>query len=83
MTSLVEQQNADGSSSDVGRLYALISAMEGIGSLVAAPGMAWAFRYGMSLGGDEWLGLPFGVATALFALVLIIVFSVSIPERRD
>ncbi|KAF3020670.1 hypothetical protein E8E14_013045 [Neopestalotiopsis sp. 37M] len=83
VTSLVEQQNTDGSSSDVGRLYALISAMEGIGSLVAAPGMAWAFRYGMSLGGDEWLGLPFGVATALFALVLIIVFSVSIPERRD
>ncbi|ETS80881.1 hypothetical protein PFICI_08410 [Pestalotiopsis fici W106-1] len=79
VTSLVEQHDVDGSSSDVGRLYALISAMEGIGSLVAAPGMAWAFRYGMSLG-EEWLGLPFGLATALFALVLIIVFSVRIPE---
>ncbi|KAI4599032.1 hypothetical protein KJ359_002449 [Pestalotiopsis sp. 9143b] len=79
VTSLVEMLDEDGSSSDIGRLYALISAMEGIGSLIAAPGMAWALRYGMSLG-EEWLGLPFGLAAALLGLVLIIVFSVRIPD---
>ena len=74
VTSLVESHDPN-TASDIGRLYALISAMEGIGSLVAAPGMAWAFRFGMSLG-TRWLGLPFGLAAILFALVSIIVFSI-------
>ncbi|KAI0124981.1 major facilitator superfamily domain-containing protein [Xylariales sp. AK1849] len=76
VTSLVESHDAS-STSDIGRLYALISVLEGIGSLVAAPGMAWAFRFGMSLG-QEWLGLPFGFAAILFALVSIIVFSIKV-----
>ena len=48
--------------------------MEGIGSLVAGPGMAWAFRLGMDWG-RAWLGLPFGFATVLFAIVAVVVLS--------
>lgn len=74
VTFLVESHHAN-KTSDIGRLYALISVMEGIGSLVAGPGMAWAFRLGMGWG-HTWLGLPFGFAAFLFALVAILVFSV-------
>ena len=51
--------------------------MEGIGSLVAGPGMAWAFNLGMSWG-KPWLGLPFGFAAFLFALVSVIMFSIRV-----
>ncbi|KAM0349700.1 hypothetical protein ACHAPU_003529 [Fusarium lateritium] len=75
-TSLVESRHPN-ATSDIGRLYALISVAEGIGSLVAGPGMALAFRVGMSWG-QVWLGLPFGFAALLFALVSVIVFSVKL-----
>ncbi|SCV28780.1 uncharacterized protein FFB14_01998 [Fusarium fujikuroi] len=75
-TSLVESRHPN-ATSDIGRLYALISVAEGIGSLVAGPGMALAFRMGMSWG-QAWLGLPFGFAAFLFALVSTIVFTVKI-----
>jgi hypothetical protein len=39
--------------------------------------MALAFHVGMSWG-QVWLGLPFGFAAVLFALVSTIVFSVNI-----
>ncbi|KAH9900452.1 major facilitator superfamily domain-containing protein [Xylariomycetidae sp. FL2044] len=76
VTSLVESRNTD-DVNDIGRLYAVISTMEGIGSLIAAPGMAWALRLGMSLG-PEWTGLPFGFAALLFALVSVFVFRVKV-----
>ncbi|KAF4957186.1 hypothetical protein FGADI_3251 [Fusarium gaditjirri] len=75
-TSLVESRHPN-ATSDIGRLYALISVAEGIGSLVAGPGMALAFRLGMSWG-QVWLGLPFGFAAFLFTLVATVVFSVKI-----
>jgi len=75
-TFLVESHHAN-KTSDIGRLYALISVMEGIGSLLAGPGMAWAFRIGMSLG-QGWLGLPFGFAAILFALISVVVFSIKV-----
>lgn len=74
MTFLVDSHH-ESQTSDIARLYALISIMEGIGSLVAGPGMAWAFRWGISLG-TVWLGLPYGFATLLFALALVTVFSI-------
>ncbi|KAI1148904.1 major facilitator superfamily domain-containing protein [Nemania diffusa] len=74
VTFLVDSHH-ESQTSDIARLYALISIMEGIGSLVAGPGMAWAFRWGISLG-TVWLGLPYGFATLLFALALVTVFSI-------
>ncbi|KAI1304371.1 major facilitator superfamily domain-containing protein [Xylaria venustula] len=76
VTFLVESHH-ESQTSDIARLYALISILEGLGSLVAGPGMAWAFRWGISLG-DVWLGLPYGFATILFALALVTVFSVRV-----
>ncbi|KAK3191539.1 hypothetical protein K4F52_002354 [Lecanicillium sp. MT-2017a] len=76
VTFLVESHHAS-QTSDVGRLYAVIAAMEGVGSLVAGPGMAWAFRVGISWG-RAWLGLPFAVAAFLFASVSVLVFRVKI-----
>jgi hypothetical protein len=77
VTFLVESNNTR-NNSDIGRLYALISVMEGIGSLVAGPGMAYALRVGIILG-PAWLGLPFALAGSLFALVSLILFTVKIP----
>lgn len=75
-TTLVEARQR-GETSDIGRLYALISLMEGIGDLLAGPGMAWAFRIGLSLG-ERWLGLPFAFAAILFALISPIVFLIRV-----
>ncbi|KAK5305742.1 hypothetical protein LTR99_003286 [Exophiala xenobiotica] len=80
VTSLVEFHNVE-TTSDIGRLYALISLMEGIGALVAALGMSWALRFGLRLG-QVWLGLPFGFAAILFALVAIITFSIKVRNAR-
>lgn len=59
--------------SDIGRLYALITFTEGIGSLIVGPGMAWAFRLGIELG-KVWLGIPFAFAAVLFILIAPVVF---------
>ncbi|KAK5636802.1 hypothetical protein RRF57_012514 [Xylaria bambusicola] len=74
VTFLVESHH-ESQNSDVARLYAIISVLEGIGSLLAGPGTAWAFRWGLSLG-DSWFGLPYLFATILFAVALVTVFSI-------
>ncbi|TGJ78963.1 hypothetical protein E0Z10_g9802 [Xylaria hypoxylon] len=76
VTFLVDSHH-ESQTSDIARLYALISVLEGIGSLLAGPGMAWAFRWGISLG-EFWLGLPYGFAAILFALALVTVFSIKV-----
>ncbi|EPE26904.1 MFS general substrate transporter [Glarea lozoyensis ATCC 20868] len=76
ITSLAESHHAS-KTSDVGRLYAIIGVMESIGSLLAGPGMAIAFRLGMKIG-QAWLGLPFLVASALFGSVAGVVFWVKV-----
>lgn len=76
VTTVVETQS-ESRTSDVGRLYALISLTNGVGNLIAGPGMAWAFRLGIRLG-QAWLGLPYAIATVLFILVAPIVFMVRV-----
>ncbi|KAI1813575.1 major facilitator superfamily domain-containing protein [Poronia punctata] len=76
VTFLVDSHH-DSQTSDIARLYALISVAEGMGSLIAGPGMAWSFRWGMDLGGS-WIGLPYLFATMLFATALVTVFSVRV-----
>jgi membrane protein YqaA with SNARE-associated domain len=72
VTFLVESHH-ESKTSDIARLYALISVLEGIGSLLAGPGMAWAFQLG-----ERWLGLPYGLAAMLFAIALVTVFTTKI-----
>ena len=76
ITAVVESHHAS-KTIDIGRLYAIISVMEGVGSLVAGPGMAWIFTLGLSLG-KTWVGLPYAVAAGLFAVVLQVVFFVNL-----
>jgi hypothetical protein len=76
ITSLAESHHAS-KTSDIGRLYAVIAVMESIGSLLAGPGMAFAFRAGMKIG-RAWLGLPFLVSAALFSSVAGVVFWVKL-----
>lgn len=76
VTAVVESRHAS-KTSDIGRLYAVISVIEGVGSLIAGPGMAWIFTLGMGFGGF-WVGLPFAVAAGLFAVVSQVVFFVSL-----
>ncbi|KAI1421270.1 major facilitator superfamily domain-containing protein [Xylaria sp. FL1777] len=78
VTFLVDSHH-ESQTSDIARLYAMISVLEGIGSLLAGPGMAWAFRWGISLGG-LWLGLPYAFASILFASALVTVFSIRVHE---
>lgn len=72
VTSLA-QSHQSSKASDIGRLYALIGVMEGLGSLVAGPAMAWAFNLGMGWG-RAWLGLPYGLAAVLFTCISLVVF---------
>lgn len=66
-------------SHDIGRLYAVIAIMDGIGSLVAGPLFSLMFRWGLKLGGS-WLGLPFLLTTALFLLITAALFTVRLQE---
>ena len=75
---MVEGHSAK-TASDIGRLYACISLVQGIGSLVTALGMAWALRLGIRLG-ERWLGLPFAFAAVLLAVVAVVVFSIKIKN---
>lgn len=74
VTTIVETEH-ESQTSDIGRLYALISLMEGVGTLIAGPGMAWTFRLGIKLG-QAWLGLPFALATLLFILISPVMFMI-------
>jgi hypothetical protein len=77
VVTFIVQSRQGNQTKDIGRLYALVSVVEGIGSLLAGPGVAFTFRYGMSLG-QNWLGLPFGLAFVLFTLVSMVVFAIRV-----
>lgn len=71
------ETTSQSNTSDVARLYTLMSLMAGIGNLVAGPGMAWVFRMGIKLG-QAWLGLPFAIAAVLFLVITPVVFMVRV-----
>ncbi len=65
-----------GPTSDIARLYAVISVTEWIGSLIAALVMSYSLSIGIRWG-QEWPGLPFGIAAVLFAITAVISFSIT------
>jgi MFS family permease len=67
--------------SHVGVLNTTIAVSQGIGSMVAGPMMAAAFRRGMALGGF-WLGLPYMVAAGLLFGTSCLTYGIR-TSRRD
>lgn len=66
----------------IGSLFSAISVVEIVGSLIAGPSMAAAFRIGLRWGG-AWLGLPFFGASGLLMGAVVIMFGVRLedPEK--
>ena len=64
----------------LGTVYAAITVMSSIGIVIAGPMMAATFRWGMRLG-DFWLGMPFLVAAALYALAVLAVGVTRLDEE--
>jgi MFS family permease len=62
----------------VASLYATISAVNSVGVLISGPVFAAIYSYGLILS-LSWSGLPFGVASFVFILVLLVVFCVKVP----
>lgn len=56
-------------------VYMCISFMRCVGTVISGPLLAFCFRIGMRLG-NEWLGLPFFMATVLQVCVAVILFTV-------
>jgi MFS family permease len=66
----------------LGTVYAAITVMSSIGMVIAGPMMAATFRWGMRLGdGNFWLGMPFLVAAALYALAVLAVGVTRLDEE--
>ena len=64
----------------VGTLYTTLSMMDTLGSLLAGPSIAAAFKWGMRLGG-VWLGLPYMLSMGLCGPVSILMFVVKLPAE--
>lgn len=76
VTHLVD--NAD----HTGRLYAIIAVMSASGSLVAGPGLSYAFHEGLKWG-RAWLGLPFMVCGVLYVLVFIVLVAIRLRHKEE
>ncbi|MCJ1306349.1 hypothetical protein MMC08_009169, partial [Hypocenomyce scalaris] len=66
----------------IGALYTAMSVMDTIGSLLAGPSLALAFKWGMHLGGF-WLGMPFLWSTALCGMVACMIYAVRLPPEQS
>lgn len=62
----------------VGLLNTVVSFLETMGVMVAAPVFSWTLRVGIELGGG-WLGLPFAVGTAITCVSTAIICVYRIP----
>lgn len=65
--------------SQIGTLNTTIALVQGIGSMIAGPLLASAFREGMTLGGT-WMGLPYMMGAILFLLAGLAASSVRTPR---
>jgi hypothetical protein len=63
----------------VNTMYTTISVFETMGSIIAGPLLAGAFRIGLKLGG-AWIGLPFLAAGCLFGSAAVIVISINLSS---
>lgn len=66
----------------VGLLNTTIGLVQGVGGVVAGPALAGAFNYGMQFGG-LWIGLPYFVASGLFAAAGLGICGVVVESVSD
>jgi MFS family permease len=67
---------------ETGRLYAVVSILDMVGTLVAGPSLSKLFTWGLEKG-DIWTGVPFWFAGVLFALVGVLLWSVKIGKMDE
>lgn len=60
------------------RLYVIIEIIQAAGMILASPVMTTFFKWGSDIGG-AWIGLAWIVASGLFAVVGLIIWSVRLP----
>ncbi|KAF2431681.1 MFS general substrate transporter [Tothia fuscella] len=73
MTSMVAKD-------EITLLYTLMTVFGSLGALIGAPLMALTFAKAINLGGF-WLGLPFFIASAMFAISGISLWSITCPPK--
>jgi len=62
-----------------GALFNAAGMVDSTGLVLSGPLLAQAYRVGLGMGG-VWVGLPFLVGSSLFLFVLIVLFTVKLPE---
>jgi MFS family permease len=70
------------SSSDIGRLMAVIAIMESIGMMIAGPLLNKIFEWAMVLG-EPWLGLPYLASALVFSGMTFLMFLISIGVKES
>ncbi|KAJ5655118.1 MFS general substrate transporter [Penicillium lividum] len=65
----------------MGALYSTLGLMDTLGSLLAGPMMAWAFRWGMNMGG-AWLGMPYLISAVLCGAMTVIIFLIRLGRSE-
>lgn len=68
-------------SPDIGRLFAVVAIVESIGVMVAGPGLAQVFEWGIDMG-EPWIGVPYIVSAGVFAIVAVITFVISVKDKE-
>jgi MFS family permease len=72
VTALVDQKH-------LGLLYSMISTVVYAGACIASPLFAKSFSWGMKLG-EAWYGMPFLVASGLFAVALFAISAIRLKR---
>lgn len=68
---------------DISTTYSAITMLRAIGGSISGPMYAWLYSIGLKQKSEAWVGLPYLVAGALFALATIMVASVWNPKEAD
>lgn len=69
------------SSPDIGRLFAVIAIVESVGTMIAGPLLADVFEKGIQLG-EPWIGSPYLASAAVFLVISIVTFIISVKDKE-
>jgi hypothetical protein len=75
ITSMVQRERT-------ARLYIVIEIIQALGSVLASAAMTTMFNWGLDLGGF-WIGLAWMIASALFGIIAVVIWSVKPPPAAN